>query len=110
VNNSKKYYQLIPEKVFQNLSIIEDLLRPGIKGFNTDNLKEIISVVACHTRKEFGPVPLKMEYINKLVPQGQFYLTGLIELGIIERSGIASKKQHICYKYNFSSEYQSKYQ
>ncbi|MCK9282317.1 MAG: hypothetical protein M0P71_17005 [Melioribacteraceae bacterium] len=105
----KKYYQLIPEKVFQSLNTIEDLMRPGIKGFSIDNLKEVISIVACHVRNEVEPAQLQMKYIKKLVPQGDKYLLGLIHLGIIQRSGIASEKQKISYLYNFSPEYQSKY-
>lgn len=108
MTGQRKYYQLVPEKIYQNFSVIESLLRPDIKGFSTDNLKEVISIVACHVRKEDGLAPLSMAYINKLVPQGQFYLTGLIHLGIIQRSG-----QFIpgatCYKYDFAPEYQSRY-
>jgi len=105
----KTYYQLIPEKVYNNLKTIEDLLRPDIKGYSTDNLKEIISIVACHVRKEDGPAPLSMWHINKLVPQGQFYLTGLINLDVITRSGQFIPKAKICYKYDFAPEYLSKY-
>ena len=108
MNTGKKYYQLIPEKVFQNLNTIEDLLRPGIKGYSIDNLKEVISIVSCHVRKEGEPAQLQITYIKKLVPQGDKYLSGLIDLGIIERSGIAIKGQ-TSYKYNFSPEYQSRY-
>jgi hypothetical protein len=84
-------------------------LRPGIKGFSIDNLKEVISIVACHVRKEDGPAPLSMWHINKLVPQGQFYLSGLINLGIVERSGQFIPKANICYQYDFAPEYKSKY-
>ena len=108
MNQGQKYYQLIPEKVFKSLNTIEDLLRPGIKGFSIDNLKEIISIVACHVRKEGEPAQLQIDYIKKLVPQGDKYLLKLIDLGIIERSGNAVKGQ-TSYKYNFSPEYQSKY-
>ena len=105
----QKYYQLVPEKVFQELFLIEDLIKPRIKGYSRDNLKEVISIVACHIRRGESSTPLKMIYIKKLVPQGDKYLSGLIDLGIIERSGIASQKKHICYNYKFSAEYQSKY-
>ena len=108
MNQAKKYYQLIPEKVCNELPAISELLMPFIKGYSPDNLKEVISIVACHVRKDERPTPLSMAYINKLVPQGQFYLTGLIHLGIVQRSG-----QFIpgatCYKYDFAPEYQSKY-
>ncbi|MBE3084929.1 MAG: hypothetical protein IMZ64_01770 [Bacteroidetes bacterium] len=108
MNAETKYYQLIPEKVFQNLNTIEDLLRPGIKGFSSDYLKEIISIIACHVRNEEGSAQLQVTFIKKLVPQGDKYLSGLIDLGIIERSGNAVKGQ-TSYKYIFSPEYQSKY-
>jgi hypothetical protein len=108
MNQEKTYYQLIPEKVFQSISVIEDLLRPDIKGFSTDNLKEIISIVACHVRKEGDPAQLQINYIKRLVPQGDRYLLLLISLGIIQRSGNAIKGQ-TSYKYNFAPEYQSKY-
>ncbi len=56
----KTYYQILPEKVFQNLSVIADLLSPDIKGFSIDNLKEVISIVACHVRKnQSGDVPAR---------------------------------------------------
>jgi len=108
MNTGKKYYQLIPEKVYQNLNTIEDLLRADIKGYSTDSLKEVISIVACHVRKEGEPAQLQINYIKKLVPQGDRYLLLLISLGIIQRSGIAIKGQ-TSYKYNFAPEYQSKY-
>jgi hypothetical protein len=108
MTEQKKYYQILPEKIFQNLSVIEDLLRPGIKGFSLDNLKEIISIIACHVRKDNQATPLKMAFINRLVPQGQFYLTGLIQNGIVIRSGrfIPGK---VSYQYDFAAEYKSKY-
>lgn len=104
----KNYYQLIPEKVFQNLEVIDDLLKPDIKGYSIDNLKEIISIIACHIQKSNGTAPLKMEYIKKLVPQGDRYLKGLMEIGIVQRSGYAIKGQS-AFKYCFTPEYHSKY-
>jgi hypothetical protein len=109
MDQGRKYYQLIPEKIFQNLNTIADLLSPDIKGFSIDNLKEVISIVACHVRKDNGPTPLSIQFINKLVPQGQFYLTGLLRLGILERSGQFIPKANICYQYDFAPEYQSRY-
>jgi len=108
MNQLKTYYQLIPEKVYQNISLIEDLLRSDIKGYSTDNLKEIISIVACHVRKEGDSAQLQIKYIKKLVPQGDRYLLLLINLGIIQRSGTPIIGQ-TSYKYNFAPEYQSKY-
>ncbi|MDD2307715.1 MAG: hypothetical protein PHP53_23635 [Prolixibacteraceae bacterium] len=103
-----KYYQLIPEKVLQNFTTIEDLIRPKIKGYSTDNLKEIISIVACHTRKDKGSSQLQMTYIRKLVVHGDKYLLALIVLNIIQRSGHAIKGQS-SYQYCFTDKYQSRY-
>ena len=103
-----QYYQLIPEKIYQEFSAIEDLIKPKIKGYLSDNLKEVISIVACHIRKDEICAPLKMEYIKKLVPQGDKYLTQLIKIKVIERSGKAIIGQ-CSFKYNFAPKYQSKY-
>jgi len=107
-NRKSTYHQLIPEKIYRYFSVIEDLLRPEIKGFSSDNLKEIISIVAYHIRKNEGSAQLQMTYIKKLVPQGDRYLNGLIDLNIIQRSCNAIKGQ-CSYQYNFSPDYQSKY-
>jgi hypothetical protein len=109
MEKGQKYYQLLPEKVYQSLNTIAELISPEIKGFSIDNMKEVISIVACHVRKEGEPAQLQITYIKKLVPQGDRYLLKLIDLGIIQRSGFASERQHISYKYNFSPEYKSKY-
>lgn len=98
----------MPEKVYQSLSFIEDLIGPEIKGYSLDNLKEVISIVACHIREDQNRTPLKMTYIKKLVPQGDKYLLVLVDLGIIQRSGYAIKGQ-TSFKYNFAPEYQSRY-
>jgi len=105
----KNYFQILPEKVYQNLPVINDLLRDRIKGYSEDNLKEVISIIACHVRKEEGPAPISMFSINKLVPQGQHYLTGLMKLGIVERSGQFIPNANICYQYDLAPEYKSKY-
>jgi hypothetical protein len=49
-----------------------------------------------------------MAYINKLIPQGQFYLTGLITIGIVQRSGQFIPGE-ACYHYDFAPEYRSKF-
>ncbi|MDP3443803.1 MAG: hypothetical protein Q8T08_13165, partial [Ignavibacteria bacterium] len=105
---NKKYFQLIPEKVLRNFTTIEDLIKPEIKGYSSDNLKEVISIVACHTRKDMGSSQLQMTYIRKLVVHGDKYLLALIDLNIIQRSGNAIKGQS-SYQYNFAPDYQSKY-
>ena len=108
MKNEKKYYQLIPENIFQNLSIIDDLIKPEIKGYSSDNLKEIISIVACHLRKNEKSSQLQITYLKKLVAQGDKYLKALMDLNIVQRSGhvIIGKAS---YKYNFSEEYESRY-
>ncbi|MCU0473398.1 MAG: hypothetical protein MUC93_08545 [Bacteroidales bacterium] len=107
--SKRSYYQLIPEKVYQNLSVIENSLRPEIKGYSTDYLKEIISIVACHVRKDDKEdSPLRAEYLRRLVPYAEKYLNGLIELEIIQRSPYYIPGQ-ISYRYTFTPDYQSKY-
>lgn len=108
MNTRHRYYQLIPEKVLQDLPVIESLLRPEIKGFSPDYLREIISIVACHIQKDSEETPLKMTFIKKIVPQGDKYLKGLIEIEIIKRSGKAIIGES-CYKYSFAPNYKSKY-
>ena len=104
----RTYYQLIPETVKEALPTIEGLIEPDIKGYCRDYLKEVISIVACHVRKDEEAAPLKMNYIKRLVPQGDKYLTALIDLDIIERSGYYTPGQ-VAYKYNFSAWYDSRY-
>ena len=104
----RTYYQLMPEKVKEALPTIEGLIEPDIKGYCRDYLKEVISIVACHVRKDEEAAPLKMNYIKRLVPQGDKYLNALIDLGIIERTGYYTPGQ-VAYRYSFTPEYDSKY-
>lgn len=105
---SRPYYQLMPEKVKEALPTIEEIISPEIKGYSRDCLKEVISIVAVHVRKDEEATPLKMAFIKKLVPQGDRYMKALIDLGIIERSGYYTPGQ-VAYKYSFTPEYDSKY-
>lgn len=102
------YYQLIPLKIYGELDTISELLRPEIKGYSIENLKEIISVIACHVRKEEASTPLQMKYLRKLVPYAEKYVNALVTLNIIEKS-----HNYIpgatCYKYNFTPNYESRY-
>jgi hypothetical protein len=114
LNRKALLLQLIPEKVYQNLQSIEDLIKPTIKGYCIDNLIEVISIVACRVRKkekektEEPTAQIQMTYIKMLVPQGDKYLKGLIDIGVIKRSGnFAIGKTS--YQYSFTSEYKSKY-
>jgi len=109
MNQGQKYYQLIPEKVFNELPAISELIKADIKGFSEDNLREIISIIACHIRKDDNEdPPLRMKYIRKIVPYGERYLNGLIELGIIKRSPYYIPGE-ISYRYNFTENYLSRY-
>jgi len=105
---TRTYYQLMPSKVKDSLHVIESLISGEIKGYCRDYLKEVISIVACHVRRDEEATPLKMTYIKKLVPQGDKYLTALIDLGVIERSGYYVPGQS-AFKYSFAPEYDSKY-
>lgn len=107
-NQNPKYYQLMPEKIFNEFSSIEDLIKPNIKGYCSDYLKEVISIVASSTRKNINSSQLQITYLRKLVPQGDSYLKKLIDLNIILRTGNAIKGQS-SYQYIFAPEYQSKY-
>jgi hypothetical protein len=104
----KNYYQLIPEKILKELPVISEILRTEIKGFSEDYLKEVISIVACHVRKDDGDTPLRNEYLRRLVPYAEKYLSGLIDLQIVKRSSYYIPKE-ISYRYTFTPEYQSKY-
>lgn len=88
---------------------IEDMIRPRIKGFDRDYLKQVISVIASHVRNgEDKDPPLRMEYLRKLVPYAERYLNALIDLEIIIRSPYYVPGQ-ISYRYVFAPEYLSKY-
>lgn len=104
----RNYYQILPEKVYQELSEIVDLIRPEIIGFKLDYLKEVISVIACNVRKDNEDPPLKMTYFRRLVPYAEKYLNNLVEIGVIKRSPFYIPKE-ISYRYSFTPEYESKY-
>lgn len=114
LNQKTILYQLVPEKALQNIQAIEDFIKPTIKGYCTDNLIEIISIVACHVRKkekektEEPTAQIQMTYLKRLVPQGDKYLKGLIDIGVIKRSGNCIVGQ-TSYQYSFTPEYKSKY-
>ena len=104
----KNKRQILPCKVFENLDAIQDLLKPTIKGFSLDNLKEVISIICTHIPKDENCTSLKMLYLKKLVPQADKYLSGLIDIGIVQRSGFAVIGQS-SFKYGFTAEYHSKF-
>ena len=108
MKTGSKYYQLIPEKIHQEFSSIEISLKLKIKGYSSDHLREVVSILSYNIRKDGKPVQLQIEYIKNLVPQGDKYLKGLRDLNIIVRSGqyIPGKSS---YKYIFARNYQSQY-
>lgn len=105
-SGNHKYFQLIPEKVNNLLWALEQLI--DIKGYNRDYLKEVISIVACHVRKDGEDAPLRSVILRKLVPYAERYLDALIDLGVIYRSPHYIPHE-ISYRYNFTLEYRSKY-
>lgn len=109
----------MPENVLNDFKSIEDSLRSKIESYNSDYLKEVISIVAKNVRKkekddyskedpENEAALLNMEYLNKLVPSGGKYLLQLIDIKVIIRSSnyIPGKQS---FKYNFTPAYKSKY-
>jgi hypothetical protein len=108
MTKGRTYYQLMPERIKEALPTIDGLIAPEIAGYCRDYLQEVISVVACHVRKNEEASPLKMNFIKKMVPQGDKYLNALIDLGIVERSGHYTPGQ-VAYKYSFTPDYDSRY-
>ena len=106
--SDKKYYQLIPEKVYENLQTISSILKSEIKGYSLDCLTEIISIIAFHIQKSDGFAPLQIKTLKALIPQADKYLSGLIDLGIVLRDGRYIPGE-MSYKYKFASEYESRY-
>jgi hypothetical protein len=101
-------YCLIPANVLQNLDEIAELIKPEIKGFSMDCLKETVSIISVHARKDETAIPLKMTYLKQIVPQGDKYLLCLIKLSVVIRSGeyIPGIKS---YMYDFADYFKSKY-
>ena len=104
----KEYYQILPIKVYESLEAIDILLNPEIKGYCRDNLKEVVSIIAFHTRKDNEDPPLRMEYFRKIVPYAERYIKALENLGIIKRSKYYIPGE-VSYRYNFTPEYSGKF-
>lgn len=107
---TKSYHIQIPEKISPLLSTWE--ISPPFKGFNIDNMRLIISIIATHQRKDDrGNIycQLKMAYLRNLVVNAERYIFLLMEAGIIERlPGKYSVNDH-SYRYRITSTYQSRY-
>lgn len=106
--NMRRYFQILPENLYANLPTVEQEIQPLIAGYCSDNLKEVISIVSCHVRKDEGATPLSVVYIKKLVPQGDKYLKALIKAEVITRSDKYIPGE-LCYQYDFTSKYNGKY-
>jgi len=104
----KFYRQLVPVKIYDELPVLEDAIRPYIKGYKTVYLLEMISIIAWHIRKDDGVARLQMDFLKKQVPQGDKYMKGLISNKIVIRTGQPIKGDK-CYEYSFTPKYQSKY-
>lgn len=112
----KPYHLQSPEKISEILATWEE--SPPFKGFNIDNLRLIISIIATHQRKDDkGNVycKLKMKYLRNLVCNAEKYIRLLIGANIIKRFGgytPTNVKKHIqgsAYKYCFTESYLSPY-
>jgi len=111
-----KRCQIIPELIFNNLEGIEEQIKPHIKGFDIDNMKEVLTILSSHIRKENKLNPskknnsaqLRLDYINELVPQGGKYLKHLVLLGYIKivDGYIPGEKS---YSYKYTEKWESKY-
>ena len=108
----REYIQLIPEKILQAWNAIEAIIKPAMiahrKGYNADYLREVISIISKHIRKDDEHTPLKTDYIGRLVPSGEIYLLELVNHRIVKRSG-QYKPGDTSYRYNFHKQFKSKY-
>ncbi|MFH0756566.1 MAG: hypothetical protein V2B15_04695 [Bacteroidota bacterium] len=100
-----KYIQLIPTRLYEILPDLAEQMK-SIPGFEVDRLKQLISIVAVHTRKD-DAAPLKMPYLTKIVPQANQYWDYLIRARIVERVG-SYQPGITAYKYSFCPEIESK--
>ena len=104
-----KYYLLIPQTVKDNWDGIEEFVRSkNIKAYNEDYLKEIISIIALHTRKDDNTAKLNVKYLRRFVPSAEQYLKALIELDVISRTKYYTVGSD-SYGYFFTDTYKSKY-
>ena len=106
--NTEKYYrQLVPVKIYNKLPVLEEAIKPHIKGYKTVHLLQIVSIVAWHIRKDEGFARLHLKYLKDQVKQADKYLKELISNKIIIRTGHPIKGVK-CYEYSFAPEWQSK--
>lgn len=103
-----KYFQVIPEKILNELPAISALLSNKIFYYNEDYLKEIISLIAIHVQNKDEAAPLKMKFLEKIVPKADKYIKHLIELAVITKSKYYIPGQ-TSYKYDIAEAYKSRY-
>ncbi len=103
-----KYYYCIPEKVMEALPDLLSLAKEEIPHFKISYLKEILTLIALHQRKDQGQANLKAAYLNKLIPAYQNYLKFLIVVEVIRRAGQYIPGE-ISYSYTFTPEYISRF-
>jgi len=101
------YFYCIPEKVQNLLPDIEEK-PPEISGFCIDYLKEILSIISIHIKKDNQGANLMITYLRKIVPQADKYINYLIKAGIVERDQ-SYKVGQKSYTYKFTPAYESKY-
>jgi hypothetical protein len=105
---NNKYFYCIPEKVMESMPDIESLAAMEVPHFNPSYLKELITLIALHQRKDEGEAKLKAKYLNRLIPHYQSYLRFLIDLGVIRRSGKYVPGE-VSHSYAFISDYLSRF-
>lgn len=100
------FYKILPEKVYKTSDVIDEALKPLVRGINSDYWQEIVSIISYHIQRDIQAAPLQINALKKLVPQADKYLNGLIKAGVIVREGryIPGK---LCYRYTIAPEYQS---
>lgn len=112
LNKSYEYYQLIPKRILEKLPEIENSIKLDIPNYTRDCLLETINTIATRQRKndndEYIPAQIQVKYLKELVPQGDKYLNGLIQNGLVKRSGYYEPGAK-SFEYFFSPDYHSKF-
>lgn len=109
MNQYKKYYLRIPEKITVLFSEWE--AHPPFKNFHIEQCKLLLSTIATHIQKsDYGIYysQLKMKYLKNRVYNAKDYLSFLKEAGIIKTYGGFVENDH-SYRYQFTDTYQSPY-
>lgn len=102
-----QYYFCYPGKVNESISLLCDIGKSEIPHFNPSYLKEMLTLISLHNRKDQGNSVLKAKYLNQLIPGYQNYVRFLMDLGIIQRSGKYIPGE-TSYQYCFTPEYKDR--